>query len=56
MNVTLSFTVLCNEFRSHLMAYVYNNGSVMSASDEENMKMLCLIYPRQCCKIPLQRF
>ena len=35
---------LYNEFRSQLTAYVYNNGSVMSASDEENMKkMLCLI-------------
>ena len=32
------------------MAYVYNNGSVMSASNEVNMKMLCLVYPRQFAK------
>ena len=47
---------LYNEFRSQLMAYVYNNGSVMSASDEENMKMLCLIYPRQFAKFVCSAF
>ena len=47
---------LYNEFRSKLMAYVYNNGSVMSASDEENMKMLCLIYCRQFAKFLCNAF